>query len=127
MTLNRPPIIPHHQKERSDPHFKSFGIIDRLVLDNRPAAFAQNFDLPDRLCHTRLQMLAGDITGGNRTLAEMAIAARGDPADHRAVLPHRLVPQRIGIQRVDDKGDPLPVGALLLFQQGRTATDEIGL
>src|SRR5260370_26780018 len=75
----------------SGAHAQALGIEQRLVESNRLAALADDLDLEARVRRTQRRR---DIAQRHRLLRRMGIAARRDPADHLAVVPHRLVPQR---------------------------------
>ena len=68
-----------------------------------------------------------DIAKRNRLPDAVSVAARRDPPDHALVVPDRLVPDRIGILRIDGQRDELAFAATRLLGERRIATDEIGL
>ena len=57
----------------------------------------------------------------------MAIAARRHPADHLAVMPDRLVADRVGVERIDDETLQAQLAAAFLLANRRVAADEIVL
>ena len=91
---------------------------------NGLAALADDLDLEVRIgCRQRCR----NVAQRHRLPRRMGIAARRDPADHLAVVPHRLVADRVGAVGIDREGHQPAGGAPVAFLRCRVATDEVVL
>src|SRR5262249_48843877 len=104
-------------------HALAVGVEDRLCDGCCGAALAEDFQLET----VGGGQLAGDVTEGQRLSDVMAKAPGSNPADHPAVVPHRLVADAVGIGCVHHEADQAAFRAGLLFLERCIPANEITL
>src|SRR5207249_12078769 len=87
-------------------------------------ALAEYFDLEPRCGGDERRR---DVAERERLADTMAVTARGDPADHLAVVPHGFVADRVRLVRRDDERHHSACGTLRSVAQYRFPADEIRL
>src|SRR5229473_906794 len=123
-TRTRPREASRGKARGSGAHAQALGIEQRFVESNRLAALADDLDLEARVRRTQRRR---DIAQRHRLPRRMGIAARRDPADHLAVVPHRLVADRVGPVGIDRERYQPALSTRSAFLCRRFAPDEVVL
>ena len=71
--------------------------------------------------------LLRDIAHGDGRFGIVRVAARRDPAPHRAAVPDRFVADHVGIGSVDDEGAEPELAAVPALGERAGLADEVGL
>src|SRR6185312_13728857 len=99
-------------------------IVERLARETRRTPVAEDLDLEPV---ARAGELGRNVAERERGAEMVGVAARGDPADRLAAVPHRLVADGVRVRGVDaEEGEaPLRPGRPLACR--RLAADEVVL
>src|SRR5215468_11411944 len=118
------PAASRHAQKASGAHAQTLGIEQRLIDALGLAAPTDNLDLETRVGRRSCRR---HVTQRHRLPYGVGVAARRDPADDLALVPHGLIADGIGVVGLDREGDQPPLRTTIAFLGRRRAPDEVVL